>query len=94
MDGGVRTQHDVAENLVLSHLDVSDGDTQAENLLELELDRRTNLVQLVPEVFRVRDGGRELASWTRIHEMGGCLGLDRRRTYPWRDRGRADGESA
>jgi hypothetical protein len=29
-----RTQHDVAKDLVVSHLDVADGDTQAEHLLQ------------------------------------------------------------
>ena len=58
----IRTQHDVTENLVLSHLDVADGDTQAENLLELELDRRADLGDLVREVLSVGDGRGELAS--------------------------------
>ncbi len=62
-----RTQHDVAKNLVVGHLDVADGDTQAENLLKLELDRRADLVQLVAEVLSVRDGGGELA---RLGETG------------------------
>ena len=56
---GIRTQHDVAENLVLSHLDVADGDTQAENLLELELDRRADFGELAREFLVVRDGRRE-----------------------------------
>ena len=57
----VRTQHDVGKNLVVGHLDVADGDTQAENLLELELDRRADLGDLVVQVLSVRDGGGELA---------------------------------
>ena len=57
------TQHDVAENLVLSHLDMADSDTQAEHLLKLELDGRTNLSELVAQVLGVRDGGGELAGW-------------------------------
>lgn len=56
------TQHDVTQQLVVRHLDVSDGDTQAENLLELELDRRAHLVDLVGEILVVSDGSRELAS--------------------------------
>jgi hypothetical protein len=40
---------------------VANSNTQAENLLELELDRRANLNNLVVEVFGVRDGGREFA---------------------------------
>ena len=59
----ILTQHDVAKNLVISHLDVTDGNTQAKNLLELELDGRANLGDLVLEVLSVRDGGGELASY-------------------------------
>ena len=57
----VRTQHDVAENLVLSHVDVADGDTQAQHFLQLELDGRLDLGDLGGKVFVVGDGGRELA---------------------------------
>ena len=57
-----RTQHDVGEHLVVGHLDVADGDTQAKYLLELELDRRTDFDDLVRKVFSVRDRRRELAS--------------------------------
>ena len=46
---------------------MADGDAQAEHLLELELDRRADLIQLVREVLRVRDGGGELA---RLGETG------------------------
>ena len=46
---------------------MADGNTQAEDLLELELDRRADLVQLVREVLRVRDGRGELA---RLGETG------------------------
>ena len=58
-----RTQHDVGEDLVVGHLDVADGDAQAKNLLELELDRRANLSELVVKVLGVRDGRRELAGY-------------------------------
>ena len=60
--GERRTQHDVGKDLVVGHLDVADSDTQAKDLLKLELDRRANLGDLVVEVLRVRDGGGELAS--------------------------------
>ena len=60
----VRTQHDVSKDLVVRHLNVADSDTQAENLLQLELDRRPDLVELVVEVLSVRDGSGELASYT------------------------------
>jgi len=57
----VDAKHDVSENLILGHLDVSDGNTEAENLLELELDRAAHLGELVVKVLGVRDGGRELS---------------------------------
>jgi len=57
----VDTQHHVAEDLVIIHLNVANGDTQAENLLELELDGGADLSQLVTKVLSVRDGRRELA---------------------------------
>ena len=59
----MRTQHDVAENLVLGHLDVADGDTQAENLLELELDGRLDFGDLAGKVVGVGNWGWELAGY-------------------------------
>ncbi len=53
-----RTQHDVAEH---RHLDVTDSDTQAEDLLQLELDSRTDFVEFVREILGVRDGCGEFA---------------------------------
>ena len=90
----IRTQHDIGKDLVVVHLDVADGDTQAENLLELELDRGANLGDLVREVLSVRDGSGELAGckdgfgfcWLYVYKLI-C-------THPWRDRVRADEESA
>lgn len=61
-NGGGLTQHDVAQNLVLSHLDVADGDTQAKNFLQLELDGRADLGDLAAQVLSVRNGGGELSS--------------------------------
>lgn len=60
-DQVVDGQHDVSDQLLLSHLNVADGDTHAENLLQLELDGGLDLGDLVAEVVGVRDGGRELA---------------------------------
>jgi hypothetical protein len=57
-----RTQHDVPEHGVLGHLDVADGDTEAQHLLQLELDGRADLGELVGEVLGVRDGGGEFSS--------------------------------
>ena len=60
-DQEVDGKHDVGEELVVRHLDVTDGDTKAENLLELELDGALNFGDLLLEVLVVRDGGGELA---------------------------------
>jgi len=60
-DQEVDGKHDVGKDLVLSHVAVSDGDTEAKDLLKLELDGRLNLVDLVLEVLGVGDGGRELS---------------------------------
>lgn len=42
-------------------MNVADGNTEAEDLLELELDRALDLVDLLLEVLTMRDGRRELA---------------------------------
>jgi hypothetical protein len=60
-DEVVDGQHDVADQLILSHADVANSDTHAEHLLELELDGRLDLGDLVGQIFGVRDGGRELS---------------------------------
>ena len=36
-DEEVDAQHNVSKHLILSHFNVSDGDAQAQNLLQLEL---------------------------------------------------------
>lgn len=66
-DQEVNGKHDVLHNLVLGHVDVTDGNTKTENLLELELDGRSDVVDLSGEILRVRDGGGELA---RLGETG------------------------
>lgn len=88
----IRTQHGVGEDLILSHLNMTDGNTQAQNLLELELDSRADLDDLVGQVFSVRDGGGELASYDR--GLVSCVDSSNQCTYPSRDRGRGDEESA
>lgn len=67
--------HDVGEELILGHLDVADSDTQAENLLKLELDGGTDLVSLVTDVIGVGDGGGELTGLveTRSQKTGNLL---------------------
>lgn len=37
-DQEVDGQHDVSQSLIISHVNVTDGNTQAQNLLQLELD--------------------------------------------------------
>ena len=85
------TQHDIGEYLVLSHLNMANCDTQAKNLLELELDRGTDLRDLVVEILSMRDGGGELSSCMAVSETAGTT---RRSTYPWTDRDQGDEESA
>jgi hypothetical protein len=88
-------QHNVGNKLLLGHLDVADGDTHAEHLLELELDGGLDLVDLAGKVVSVRDGGGELASWIRVsmfffkmqYNVEGCA-------YPWKDRDPRDEGSA
>lgn len=58
-DEVVDSQHDVADQFILGHTDVSDGDTHAEHLLQLELDSRLDLVDLASKIISVRDRGRE-----------------------------------
>ena len=58
VDGGLG----VDEDLLLGHLDVGDGDGEAEHLLELELHLGTDAVNLVLEGLVVRAQGGELAS--------------------------------
>jgi hypothetical protein len=69
------TEHDVSKDLVVVHLDVADSNTQAQNLLELELDGGANLRALCGEVFSMRHGGREFAGLgeTRTEETRNLL---------------------
>jgi hypothetical protein len=60
-DEVVDGQHDVADQLVLGHTNVSDGNAHAEHLLELELDGGLDLGELVGEIFGVGNRSRELA---------------------------------
>ena len=68
-DEVVDGQHDVTNQLILGHLDVADGDTHAENLLQLELDGRLDLGDLVGEILSVGDGGGELAGCCACQSM-------------------------
>lgn len=66
-DQEVDGQHDVLDNLVLLHVDVADGDTETKNLLKLELDGGSDLVDLAGKVLGVGDRGRE---FTGLGETG------------------------
>lgn len=46
-DRRIRTQHYVTQNLIVIHLDMTNGNAQAQNFLELELDRRSNFRNFV-----------------------------------------------
>jgi hypothetical protein len=74
-DEEVDGQHDVGNQLILSHLEVTDGNTQTEDLLKLELDGGTDFVGLIGQRVAVRDGGRELTNLveTRTQETGDLL---------------------
>jgi hypothetical protein len=62
-DQVVDGQHDVGDQLILSHANVANGNTHAENLLQLKLDCRLDFVDLGAEILVVGDG-----SW----ELSGC----------------------
>ena len=74
-DQEVDGHHDVGEELILGHADVTDGDTQAENLLQLELDGGTDLISLLANVIGVGNGGGELSGLveTRSEKTGNLL---------------------
>lgn len=68
-------QHDVGDQLILGHADVSNSDTHAQNLLQLELDGGLDFGDFAGEIFVVRDGGGEFASLgeTGAQETGNLL---------------------
>lgn len=74
-DKEVRSQHDVLDNLVLLHLNVTNRNSQTKNLLQLETDGGLNIVDLGDKILVVRDGGRELTSLreTRTEQTGDLL---------------------
>lgn len=61
-DQEVDGQHGVLHDVVFRHVDVSDSDTETEDLLQLELDGRLDFGDLSGEILRVRDGGGEFTS--------------------------------
>jgi hypothetical protein len=62
-DEVVDGQHDVGDQLVLGHADVADGDTHAENLLQLELYGGLDIGDLLGETLVVGDWCWELAGY-------------------------------
>ena len=74
-DKEVDGQHDVGNQLVFSHFEVTNSNTKTENLLQLELDGGTEFVGLVGQGVRVRDGSRELTDLveTRTQETRDLL---------------------
>jgi hypothetical protein len=59
-DEEVDAQHGVCNEFIVGHFDVTDGDTQAENLFKLEFDGGLGFFDLDGHVIRVRNGGGEL----------------------------------
>jgi hypothetical protein len=58
----VDSQHDVGDQLVLSHANIADSDTHTQDLLQLELDCRLDFVDLGAQVLVVGDRGGEFTS--------------------------------
>jgi len=58
-DQEVDGQHGVGNNLVLFHVNVSNGDTETKDLLKLELDSGSDFVDFSTEIFVVRNRSRE-----------------------------------
>ena len=75
---------------------MADSDTQAEHLLELELDGRADFGELVRKVLCVGDGRRELSSYKgdRTFDPMNRQNWMLKSAYPLRDRDQEDGESA
>ena len=65
-DEVVDGKHDVSDELVLGHADVTNGNTKAENLLKLELDGGLDVGDLGVHVLAVGERGREFTGWTLL----------------------------
>jgi hypothetical protein len=59
------TQHDIAEYLVIGHLNMANSNAQAKDLLELEFNGGADLRKLIGEIFCVGDGSGEFPSYRR-----------------------------
>ena len=58
----IHGQMHVLDQLILSHTNVANRDSQTQNLLHLELDGRLQIIHLGMDVIRVSDLGGELTS--------------------------------
>jgi hypothetical protein len=65
-DQEVDGQVEVSLQLFRGHLNVTDGNTQAQNLLQLELDGRADVSDLLLDVIIVSDRGRELVHLVQL----------------------------
>jgi len=61
-DKVVNSQHDVGDQLILGHLNVSDSDTHTQDLLQLEFDGGLDFIDLGAEIFVVGNWGWEFTS--------------------------------
>jgi len=74
-DQVINRQHDVTNKLILSHANISNGNTHAQHLLKLKLDGALNIGDFVVEVFSVGHWSGEFASFgeTGAEETGDLL---------------------
>lgn len=77
-DEEVDAQHGVGNEFIIGHLNVTNGNTQAKNLLKLELDGGSGFFNLGSQVIRVSNGGGELTGLvqTRTQKTGDLLDDD------------------
>lgn len=61
-DKEVDGQHDVTNQLLVSHLDVTNGTAKTQNLLKLELNHAAELISLGSDLISVTDGSGEFTS--------------------------------
>jgi len=71
----VNSQLNVDHQLILGQIDISDGDTHAKNLFQLELDLRLHVSDLGSHIIGMEDKGRELSGLvqTRTEQTGNLL---------------------
>jgi hypothetical protein len=87
----VDSQHNIGDQLILSHANVSNGNTHTQHLLQLELDSRLDFGDLCREIFVVGDWGGEFTSCMEMLDiMYKCTGrmqltLRKTRTQKTRD---------